>query len=168
MRPTVTHAQLSSRTCAADVDGETRSATDNICRAARSITQTATDLESYVLKRFPLSPEPEYTAWVHGENLNHGFPAAVVVNPNVGKASEQSGHHAIQADHMPAAHANKSRAKPLFVAPGRTPVTPNMRSKDASAFQGATGPPQTQVLSASTDEVRDALFAPVSVPYSTK
>lgn len=56
----------SFRTCAASVDNEARTATDNICRAARSITQSATDLEAYVLKRFPLSPSPEYTEWLDG------------------------------------------------------------------------------------------------------
>lgn len=48
------------------MDNETRTATDNICRAARSITQSATDLEAYVLKRFPMSPSAEYTDWLDG------------------------------------------------------------------------------------------------------
>lgn len=46
------------------MESETRTATDNICRTARSIAQTAMDLESYVLKRFPLSPSPPCMEWI--------------------------------------------------------------------------------------------------------
>lgn len=45
------------------MNDETRGATDKICRTARSIVQAASDVENYVLKRFPLTLPHDYEEW---------------------------------------------------------------------------------------------------------
>jgi hypothetical protein len=58
-----TSSALDDTTCtcrpsAEHVDETTRSAADEICRTARNIIQVTTDVEKYVLKRFPLTESP--------------------------------------------------------------------------------------------------------------
>jgi hypothetical protein len=66
------------------VNDETRGATDKICRTARSIVQAASDVENYVLKRFPLTLTPDYEASEIGV-VQH------IIRPQPGAAHAQQG-----------------------------------------------------------------------------
>eukprot|EP00892_Ulva_mutabilis_P008199 jgi/Ulvmu1/5751/UM025_0005.1 len=129
-------------TCAADVDSGTRTATDNICRAARSIVQTATDLESYFLKRFPLSPEPKYTAWVDDENESGRFDAAIhLQGGSVGCSANRINRNGHSNQSLPRSQAGPEEFRdtegPLFAAAAHSSSPAVYRGKGVSALQAA-------------------------------
>lgn len=132
------------RTCAADVDNQTRTATDNICRAARSIAQSATDLESYVLKRFPLSPALEYTDWVGAVagGTSHDSQDALMMRC-AENADTEAALHLVSQDKATTFQASlahsgsRIKANSHVIQSIRDSAMPNSRSKAVTLFPGS-------------------------------
>ena len=108
---------LCCRSATENANAETRGSTDVICRAARSIAQGASDLESFLLKRFPLAM-PVENNWQSEQTYGDAESNDVLQND-----SQKSG-----------AVSNEDRRGILYNSPVAKGPSMRMRSKAASCM----------------------------------